>query len=129
MRIFCPAIKQRPYFVVLTTGLGLLGEEIRPAPTLLAPTHAVGRVAHLIKRATYRTRAGRCLEVAPGGPGRTGSPGSAQTHNHCPLPCEQLRRTCSVVNVRAPAIPPEQPNYLDRESGDAPNRVRGWPLW
>ena len=36
---------------------------------------------------------------------------------------QQLRRTCSVVNVRAPAIPPEQPNYLDRDSGDAPNRV------
>jgi len=38
------------------------------------------------------------------------------------LPEKQLRRTCSVVNVRAPAIPPEQPDYLVRDSPDAPNR-------
>src|ERR1700712_1961293 len=124
MRIFCPAIKQRPYFIVLALVSDLLGEDVRPAPTRLRVRPPRSGVSWLSTSTWHtRIRAGRCLEWRPGGRAerdllvrRERATTSAAD--------QQLRKTCSVVNVRAPAIPPEQPHYLDRDPLPAPNRVR-----
>src|SRR6476659_1959445 len=108
MRIFCPAIR-----TVLH----------------VSPTPAVGRVAHVSHARPHQNRQGRCLGLAPDPKGRTERDLQVRREHattDAPLPppltwdaivlstTSGARRTCSVVNVRAPAIPPEQPDYLGR---------------
>src|SRR3954451_15652546 len=82
----------------------------------IPPTHAVGRVAALVTRATTANL--RWIVVrgcARRGVGRNGiSRCGTDTRPQRSLQ-QGARRTCSVVNVRAPAIPPEQPDYLGRD--------------